>query len=207
MASIGNIIYVIGGQTLNSAAGVGTVDAYILPYSEIITSYPQWMDPLNFSSSHFFSVRTVRGKYLVQVTDALGVDNVVTAPNIDKSFIIDYAGEISDTSPPPAPFVSAWGNGSLTQLSARALVADPESDIVAYRYAIGTTPGGTDVINWTDTIDAEITHTGLSLLKDQAYYVSFIARNVGGLWSPVGISNPVVNGSSFKFIFLPVITR
>jgi hypothetical protein len=104
--------------------------------------------------------------------------------------------EISDTTPPTAPSVSAWGNGTLTQLSARATASDSGSAIAAYRYAIGTTIGGTDVVNWTNSATAVITRTGLNLLAGQTYYVSIMARNTAGLWSPVGISNAVSNGSA-----------
>lgn len=55
--------------------------------------------------------------------------------------------------------------------------------------------------------DNEITRIGLLLQAGQAYYVSFQARNMAGLWSPVGVSNPVVNGSGLNFIYLPLIIK
>lgn len=202
----GNRIYTIGGRTIVSQYS-NINDEFLIPIFQNIILSPTWLDSSHFRSSYDFSVMSIRGEYRMNITSALGSDGIEIAPFNSTTFIFDYAGEISDTTPPPLPIVTAWGDGSLTQLYAHALVNDLESDVVAYRYAIGTSPGGTDVINWTDTIDAEIIHTGLSLLQDQAYYVSVIARNVGGLWSSVGISNPVVNGMSFNYIFLPVITR
>ncbi len=88
--------------------------------------------------------------------------------------------------PPSQPNVLAWGNATYTA-SAQAQANDPDSLIVGYRYAIGTTPGGVEVVNWTNISKNQVTHTtGLSLLPDQGYYVSFQARNEGGLWSPIG---------------------
>ncbi len=132
---------------------------------------------------------------------------MIIPPDKRIKFSLDYAGEISDTTPPPTPTVWAWGNGGLSQLSASALADDPDSLIVGYRYAIGSTSGGTEVVNWTNISQNQVTHTGLSLLPDQAYYVSFQARNEGGLWSPIGVSNPVVNGAELKSIYLPLTLR
>jgi len=132
---------------------------------------------------------------------------ILIAPDNRTRFTVDYAGEISDTTPPEQPHVLAWGNGSLSQLSAQAYAKDPDSLIVGYRYAIGSSPGSVDVVNWTNISQNQITHTGLSLLPDQPYYVSFQARNEGGLWSPVGVSNPVVNGAELERLYLPLITR
>ena len=137
----------------------------------------------------------------------MGNDEIVVAPFASFEFVVDYAGQISDTTPPEQPLVLAWGNGSYTQLSAQAHANDPDSLIVGYRYAIGTTSCGTEVVNWTNISQNQITHTGLTLLPDQAYYVSFQARNEGGLWSPIGVSNAVVNGAGLKSLYLPLTTR
>lgn len=82
-----------------------------------------------------------------------------------------------------------------TTLWARWSASDPDSSITLCRYAIGTTPGGTEVVNWTSTGDTEVTRSGLNLLAGQAYCVSVKARNEGGLWSDAGVSDVVVAGS------------
>ncbi len=199
-------IYSIGGIEDGTGLILNLLDEFSYT-PEVITSNPTWLDFNHFRSSHDISALTPLGEYEIHVSGAFGSDGIPIAPDERTTFVVDYAGEISDTTPPPQPFVSAWGDGSLTRLYARAIVDDPESDIVAYRYAIGTTPGGTEVINWTDTPTSEITHTGLTLLPDQPYYVSFTARNTGGLWSLVGTSNPVINGAQLNYVFLPLLMR
>ncbi|MGB3949035.1 MAG: T9SS type A sorting domain-containing protein, partial [Bacteroidia bacterium] len=53
-----------------------------------------------------------------------------------------------------------------------------------YWYAIGTTAGGTDVLNWTDNgLNTSVTSTGLSLITNQLYYISVKAENGAGLLS------------------------
>ncbi|MFC1709660.1 hypothetical protein ACFL2J_06370 [Candidatus Omnitrophota bacterium] len=81
-----------------------------------------------------------------------------------------------------------------TQLHASWLAQD-ESPITEYQYAIGTTQGeaGSDVVGWTSTgLNTEATATGLSLLIDQTYYFNVKAKNVLGLWSGVGSSDGII---------------
>ncbi len=96
---------------------------------------------------------------------------------------------------PSTSQVLAWGNGDLTQLTARVYEEDPDVDIDRYSYAIGITPGGSDVVKWTETIQTQITHNGLQLQSGKAYYVSFQSRSANGVWRDAGVSNPVVDGS------------
>jgi len=64
--------------------------------------------------------------------------------------------------------------------------SDTHSDIASYWYAIGTTSGGTDVVNWTNNLLAtSFTETGLSLVIGQTYYVSVKSINGAGLESLV----------------------
>ncbi|MCX6297335.1 MAG: glycosyl hydrolase family 18 protein [Bacteroidetes bacterium] len=77
---------------------------------------------------------------------------------------------------------------SLTQLSANWTVStDPNSGIAKYWYAIGTTAGATDVVGWTNNaLSTSVTHTGLSLIPGQYYFVSVKSGDGAGL-----ISNPI----------------
>ena len=70
-----------------------------------------------------------------------------------------------------------------TQLSANWEPAvDAESGIKGYRYAIGTTPGGTDVAAWTPLANVlGVTRTGLNLTMGQTCYFSVKAVNGVGL--------------------------
>ena len=61
-----------------------------------------------------------------------------------------------------------------------------------YKYAIGTTPGATNVRDWTSAgTQTEITATGLDLAYNAIYYVAVQARNGAGTWSSVGVSNGI----------------
>ena len=95
-----------------------------------------------------------------------------------------------DTTAPGAPPVVRDGTGadqsialSSTQLSANwDPASDAESGIKGYRYAIGTTPGGTDVVPWTPLANVlGVTKTGLSLTQGLTYYFSVKAVNGVGL--------------------------
>ena len=205
-ASDGKIYVIGGGDSLESYLSLVEVTTFINE-TDMLINNPHWIDNTHFRASYDLNVLIPRGEYTVIVQDSIGLDNLMIPIFEGAHFMVDYAGEISDSTPPSQPHVLAWGNGSLTQLSAQAQANDPDSLIVGYRYAIGTTSGGTEVVNWTNISQNQVTHTGLSLLSDQAYYVSFQARNEGGLWSPVGVSNPVVNGAELKSIYLPLTLR
>lgn len=76
---------------------------------------------------------------------------------------------------------------SLTQLSSNWVTSiDPHSGITQYWYAIGTSAGATDVVNWTNNaLATSKTHTGLSLTPGQYYYFSIQSEDGAGLLSTV----------------------
>lgn len=124
-----------------------------------------------------------------------------------KSICADSAGNLSaifyqnlniDWTPPSAVDTINDGLGadivytnSATTLSANwSASVDTNSAISRYFYAIGTTPGATDVVNWTDNWYYDtITVTGLSLVDGQTYYTSVKAEDGAGLQSTVFTSN------------------
>lgn len=60
--------------------------------------------------------------------------------------------------------------------------ADTQSGIARYWYAIGTSAGATDVVNWTNNnLNTSVTASGLSLISGQTYYFSVNAENAAGL--------------------------
>ena len=60
--------------------------------------------------------------------------------------------------------------------------SDPHSDLTEYYYAIGTSTGATDIVNWTsNSLNTSITHNGLSLTVGQTYYFSVRATDGAGL--------------------------
>ncbi len=125
-----------------------------------------------------------------------------------KSIVNDVAGNLStivskniyvDWTAPSCVSVND-GNGSdidatasMNSLSANWTTStDPNSEIAKYWYAIGTTAGATDVVNWTDNnMNTSITNSALTLTQGQIYYFSVKAENGAGLNS-VCNSNGIV---------------
>ncbi|HBS86818.1 MAG: hypothetical protein A2W91_12370 [Bacteroidetes bacterium GWF2_38_335] len=69
---------------------------------------------------------------------------------------------------------------------------DVNSDIADYWYAIGTTSGGNDLVDWTSNgTTTNFTATGLSLVNGQTYYISVKAENGAGLYSGVTTSDGI----------------
>jgi hypothetical protein len=74
---------------------------------------------------------------------------------------------------------------SLSTLSANwAASVDSNSGIATYWYAIGTTPGGTNVLGWTSNGTAtSVTNSALALANGQTYYFSVKTVDGAGLSS------------------------
>jgi len=99
-----------------------------------------------------------------------------------------------DTTPPITPLVTVDGGpfAGTTQLHASWDSSDPESGIVEYQYAMGTSAGGTDVVSWTSAGTAsEVTEPVTGLSVGTTYYFAVKAKNGQGLWSEVGASNGI----------------
>ena len=120
-------------------------------------------------------------------------DSLTPTPNMSEwSTVLQFR---IDITPPTTPVVTDDGVGTTdgTQLHAAWISTDDETGIAEYQYAIGTTAGATDVVDWTSAATAaEITHTGLSLTPGTTYYISAKASNGAGLWSEVGSSDGIV---------------
>ncbi|MFI5149976.1 MAG: glycosyl hydrolase family 18 protein [Bacteroidia bacterium] len=118
------------------------------------------------------------------------------------SMIRDTAGNISNPNcqtlnvdwTPPALFVVSDGLGvdkdttnSTNTLSANwTSSTDPNSGVSKYWFAIGTSVGATDVLNWTNNGNSTtVTQSALSLTAGQIYYFSVKAEDGAGLQSAV----------------------
>lgn len=117
---------------------------------------------------------------------------------IQTLFVTTASGKLCsfgiDTTPPMVPIVLDEGiySSSPDTLRASWSAADPESGIARYEYAIGTTPGATDVVAFTDAGTAtQIARAGLPLVNGAVYYFSVRATNMCGLVSDIGISDGV----------------
>jgi len=70
------------------------------------------------------------------------------------------------------------------------------SGIGEYKYAIGTSSGGTDIVGWTSAgLSTEITHTGLTLTRGPVYYISVKAVDNAGNEGPVSSSDGILYGN------------
>ncbi len=70
---------------------------------------------------------------------------------------------------------------------------DQNSGISEYWYALGTSPGATDIVNWTNNgANTTVTVSGLNLNNGSTYYFSVKSKNGAGLWSNVTSSDGFV---------------
>jgi subtilisin family serine protease len=177
----------------------GTLDGGVgvlwVGYNHTINTASQWPDSSHYSSVYDITSLVTRGDYRITVAGAIGTDGMQIAPNTATTFTVDYAGGVGDTTPPPIPNVTACAGATMDSLSASWTASDPDSSITLYQYAIGTTPGGSDVINWTFTDQTSFDLSGLTLTPGQLYYISVKARNAGGLWSEAATPEGVLPGS------------
>jgi N-acetylmuramoyl-L-alanine amidase len=133
--------------------------------------------------------------------------NPTTPAGKIKSVCTDMAGNLSTiashdlnidwTVPDSIPFINdglandITTTSSLSELSANwAISADANSSIASYWYAIGTTSGAGDILDYTSNLlNVSCTVDSLSLVNGQTYYISVKAENGAGLQSPAAISN------------------
>jgi hypothetical protein len=205
-------IYVIGGSQ-HDLTDLTTVEEFTPPVHDSVVDNGSWSNSSRYSATYDFTALIPRGTYTVTVSNAVGVDGTRIAPNSSAAFTVDYAGYINDTTPPLIPSVTACAGSTADTLTAHWIAADPDSSIDLYQYAIGTTAGGTEVVNWTFTSDMEMTRSDLALLSGHTYYVSVKARNEGGLWSnsvSVGVeagSGSCETNHTQSYVYLPLVVR
>lgn len=97
-----------------------------------------------------------------------------------------YVDQVAPNSPAPVwdgagPTEISWTNQVQGYAGSWTAVDDDLSGFLKYQYAIGTTPGGSDTVSWTD--DGAITNinnAGVTLQNGQTYYLSVRAVDVAG---------------------------
>jgi len=120
-----------------------------------------------------------------------------------KSICQDTAGNLSainyhdldvDWTPPSAiSFVNDGVSSDITVVNTSdslranwAISNDSNSAISAYWYSIGTSPGATNIRNWTaNWASTAVTAKTLTLVQNTNYYFNIKAENGAGLFSPV----------------------
>jgi subtilisin family serine protease/N-acetylneuraminic acid mutarotase len=205
VAAPSDTIYAIGGSGTSgrlSSVEMSTVPTQLPPAPD-----GEWSTNLRFFFDYEFTSLVPTGIYSLAVSGARGADGIEIAPYSDFTFTVDYAGAVTDKTPPLAPAVSVdICRNSITSAAANWLAQDAESGIDLYSYALGVTSGGTEVVNWTTTPLTTVVRSGLNLLAGQRYYFSVKARNAAGLWSPPA-SVPFLAGVACQRVYLPLVLR
>lgn len=166
-----------------------------------------WVADNIWRASYDITALIPRETYTLSVRSAVDIDGIEIAPDTRSTFTVDYAGQITDKTPPPPPSVTTRGiQSDPSHVSASWFASDPESAIISYRYAIGSSPGAADIINWTTTSNTSVTLNGLGLTEGHAYWFSVRAQNVGGLWSTSGYSI-FFAGPPPHSVFLPLVLK
>lgn len=166
-----------------------------------------WLDEVHWRGTFDVTSLVPRGNYTIRVSNAQGTDGMVIAADTRFVFTVDYAGEITVQTPPEPPTVIAGGvDGNPSSVMAIWTATDPNSPITGYRYAIGSAPSATDIVNWTAVDGTTISRSGLGLIEGQQYWLSVQARNNGGLWSASSYS-AFVSGQPYSQLFLPLILK
>jgi hypothetical protein len=98
-----------------------------------------------------------------------------------------------DTSPPLTPVVVDGGaaTNNTSSLSVSWTANDPESGVREYRFALGSSPGATDVAAYSTTTANFAVLSGLLLAPGSTYYFSVRAVNRDGFESAVGMSDGI----------------
>lgn len=109
-------------------------------------------------------------------------------------------GRYEVASTPPAPTVTDGGKvtASRTQLIASWVTSGPGEAATAFDYAIGTTPGGTDIRGFTHVAANSVVASGLRLEAGATYYFAVRGKNSSGTSGAVGVSDGIRVDVSFK---------
>jgi len=108
--------------------------------------------------------------------------NVDWTPPTNVTLLNDGTGADADTTFNGTQLSNNWSASS-----------DPNSGINLAEYAIGTSSGATNIVNWTGNLtDTTVTKTGLSLVSGTTYYTSVRTTNHAGLVSGVVTSDGIL---------------
>lgn len=143
------------------------------------------------------TAKDIRYESLDMLTPAARINSLVT----DSAFNISLPATAHIFVDYTAPDTINWVNDGIGTdidtvttpgvLSANwATSFDANTGVIAYEYAIGTTPGDTNVLSWTSNgLTTAVTHAGLNLIHDTTYYFAVRAINGAGFKSVVSVSN------------------
>lgn len=102
-----------------------------------------------------------------------------------------------DPTPPESPDVTDGGDRTASQTELIASWSTSTGQVESYEYAIGTTPGGTDVRDFTSVFANSVVATGLSLQNASTYYFTVRARSSAGVAGLSGASDGILVDTAF----------
>ena len=191
-------------QSINPSIYFGATQPYT---DHVVYENAQWLTDRIWRATYDITSLIPRGTYTVTVSGATGLDGMEIATDTRFSLVVNYAGQITDQTPPGAPWVLASGKQSdASYVEATWSASDPESSITGYRYAIGSAAGATDVVSWTTTSAKGVSRSGLGLIAGRQYWVAVQAQNTGGLWSASAYSS-FTAGQALRQAYLPLVLR
>jgi hypothetical protein len=191
-------------QSVDPALAFGAAEPYT---TYQVVDNAQWLDGMHWRATYDVTSLVPRGTYTLSVGTAKGTDGMEIPADTRFGFSVDYAGEITDRTPPEPPRVMAGGvGGDASTVEATWSASDPDSSITGYRYAVGSAAGAADIVYWTNTSSTSLVRSGLGLVEGHQYWLAVQARNEGGLWSPSGYG-AFVAGQPLHQIYLPVVLR
>jgi hypothetical protein len=105
-----------------------------------------------------------------------------------------------DLTPPGKPVVTDEGpvTSNAAQLAASWTANAPPSGISSFQYAIGTTPGGADVLPFTTTVQNSAVVKGLNLQTNTTYYFAVKAISGSGVAGDAGVSTGIRFDPTFQ---------
>ncbi len=126
-------------------------------------------------------------------------ESVVSQHRIGRMLYVDLKPETMSTVdiswvavPPNAPAVDAPSCVACS-FTAGWTLEDEISTVTEFQYALGTEPGGTDVVDWTSNgTEESVSLDSLELENGKTYYLSVKATNEHDLWSEPGVSEPIL---------------
>ena len=192
-------------QSTNPTVTFGATSPYT---NYAVLDNAQWLSNTQWRATYDITSLVPRGTYTVSVSSAKGADGMEIPTDTRFNFVVDYAGQITDKTPPPPPTVFATGKpGDASYVGATWSANDPESAIIGYRYAIGSAASAVDIVNWTTTSATSLSRSGFGLIAGRQYWLAVQAQNAGGLWSASANRSFVAGQQSLVPIYLPLITR
>ncbi|MDD3686133.1 MAG: N-acetylmuramoyl-L-alanine amidase [Bacteroidales bacterium] len=179
--STGNYVSFRSG---NAILSVDNFKTYRSRYTDVTISGGESTDDIRYSNA---APEVASAKISSMVLDS--AKNISTA--ISQTYNVDFSvptsiATVNDgtSSDIDNSFVTSSISGNWSASS------DPNSDIVAYYYAVGTTSGGTQLLGWTNNnLSTTFTNSSVSLVPGTTYFVSVKSLNGAGLYSAVSTSD------------------